>query len=138
MHSLLVSLVILVSITLASADRCGGNCPTNTCIKCPCGTKSNKVDAKTWCAKFTDWNQECCQCIVKKESRGNANAAYYNGARRGYDVGLWQINQHYNWVSCNNGNAPCDLNANLECAKKVWRAGGRSFRQWATASSCGC
>ena len=138
MHSLLTFLFIFGSISLVSADRCGGNCPLNRCPSCPCGTEQKHVDADEWCSKFTEWDQACCRCIVKRESRGNANAVNYNGWKRKFDVGLWQINQYYNWDSCNNGNAPCDLNENLECAKKVWREGGRSFRRWATARACGC
>lgn len=138
MQLLISSLLVLISLSVISADRCGGNCPSNTCKICPCGKNMEDTDIEEWCSKFSEWNQQCCLCIVRRESQGNANAAYYNGPRRGYDVGLWQINQYYNWGSCNNGKAPCDLTANLECAKRVWRAGRNSFRQWATANGCGC
>lgn len=138
MHSLVTLLLVLVSISFVYSDRCGGNCPTNTCLTCPCGREPKYVDVNDWCSKFDKWDQACCRCIVQRESHGNANAVFYNGPSRKYDVGLWQINQYYNWDACNNGEAPCDLNANLECAKKVWRNGGRSFRQWATARGCRC
>lgn len=135
MHSFLI-LFLLVGV--AFAGYCGSNCPSGRCPTCPCGLEKDVIDVKEWCSKFTDWNQACCECIVNKESNGNANAMYYNGRRLGYDVGLWQINQYWNWGSCNKGKAPCDLEANLACATRVWRAGGKSFRQWATATSCGC
>ncbi|CAF1044087.1 unnamed protein product [Rotaria sordida] len=135
MHSFLV---LFVLVGVAIADKCGSNCPSGKCPSCPCGSTRRMLDSATWCSKFTGWNQACCRCIVSKESGGNANAINYNGAKFGYDVGLWQINQYYNWRSCNRGNAPCDPNANLECAKQVWRAGGNSFKQWSTAKLCGC
>ena len=84
------------------------------------------------------WNQAHCQCIMSKESGGNANAVNQNGAGGSYDVGLWQVNS-MNWASCNGtqkmniillnisrknilnfcisigGKAPCDPTQNLNC-----------------------
>lgn len=70
------------------------------------------------------------------ESSGNANALNYN-TDSSTDVGLWQINT-VNWGQCNGGNAPCDLNANLNCAIKVYGWGGNTWRLWSTAAGCGC
>ncbi len=53
------------------------------------------------------------------------------------DVGLWQIDS-VNWGQCNNGQAPCDINANLECAKKIWGWAGNNWSLWSTCSACGC
>jgi hypothetical protein len=130
---------ILLSLSLfALANTCGGNCPTNYCPSCPCGTKPSYQNIAYWCAKFSGWDQACCQCIVSHESGGNANAANYNlYTDSTFDVGLWQINL-VNWGVCNNGNPPCDLNANLQCAIDVWRWGGNSFHYWTTAAACGC
>ncbi|CAF3657283.1 unnamed protein product [Rotaria sp. Silwood1] len=135
LSALLFSLLI---IGYCSASKCGSNCPSNKCPSCPCGTTTNFQDIATWCAKFSDWDQACCRCIVKEESNGNANAAYYNSAKLGFDVGLWQINEYWNWKTCSGGKAPCDPKINLECAKKVWREAGKSFRRWSTAAKCGC
>jgi hypothetical protein len=128
---------ILLSLVLfALANTCGGNCPSNDCPGCPCGTTPSYQNIAYWCSQFSGWNQGCCQCIVSHESGGNANAANYN-TDSSYDVGLWQINS-VNWGQCNGGNMPCNLNQNLQCAIAVWGWGGNSFRLWSTAAGCGC
>lgn len=94
------------------------------------------VDVTAMCAKYTGWNQKCCQCIVSKESRGNANAQNRN-ENGSDDVGLWQINT-LNWEKCNGGKAPCDPTDNLNCAKKVYGWGGNSWKLWAKTTLAGC
>jgi len=137
---LFVCVLFSVIVSLASADRCGGNCPSNDCPagKCMCGTSPNHVDTTSWCSKFTGWSQGCCKCIAEHESGGNANAENYNPGGGTYDIGLWQIN-NANWGkgSCPAG-APCDPNRNLACAKQVWSWGGDTWRLWSTCSVCGC
>ena len=115
---------------------CGGDCPSGDCPSCPCGTAVNQQDVATWCAKWGGWDQGCCQCIMSHESGGNANAANYNTDAT-FDVGLWQINQ-INWNNCAGGNAPCDPNANLQCAIDIYQGGGNSFQEWSTCTECGC
>jgi hypothetical protein len=127
-------LLLLVILSVAFAETCGGNCPGGKCPNCPCGTNKRMEDISTWCAKHS-WNQACCKCIVSHESGGNANSMNYN-TNGSFDVGLWQINK-VNW-SCNGGNAPCDPTANLNCAIKVYAAAGNSWRPWSTHSGCGC
>ena len=63
---------------------------------------------------------------------------YNPGSNPSYDVGLWQIND-FNWGSggCGAG-APCDPTANLNCAIQVYKWGGNTWKNWATASGCGC
>ena len=136
--SLLV-IIFLCSIAVSVADKCSGNCPSGSCSNCYCGTKTNFQSAATWCSKYKEWDQKCCQCIVQAESKGNANAVNYNAnaGNGSYDVGLFQINS-FNWKACNGGVAPCDVNDNLQCAIKVWKWGGKTFKKWATASRCGC
>ena len=131
------SSVIFLSILVISVlgITCGGNCPSNDCVSCPCGTTPSPQNINYWCSQYS-WSQSCCQCIVNHESGGNANALNYN-VDNSYDVGLFQINQ-VNWGQCNGGNTPCDLNANLQCAIDVWQWGGNSFRYWSTAAGCGC
>jgi hypothetical protein len=76
---------------------------------------------------------------VSHESGGNGNAVNYNAGQSSsylWDVGLWQINS-YNWNSCSGGAAPCSLNTNLECAKKVFQWGGNTFKLWSTCGACG-
>ncbi len=65
------------------------------------------------------WNQANCECIMNAESGGNAYAVNQNSGGS-FDVGLWQIND-MNWSSCSGGSAPCDPNANLACAIKVYQ-----------------
>eukprot|EP01113_Clastostelium_recurvatum_P037146 TRINITY_DN53_c1_g1_i1.p1 TRINITY_DN53_c1_g1~~TRINITY_DN53_c1_g1_i1.p1 ORF type:complete len:153 (+),score=29.53 TRINITY_DN53_c1_g1_i1:22-480(+) len=127
-------------MTIANAtsplNTCGGNCPSNDCPGCPCGTTRSVQDPVAMCAKYSGWNQACCQCIVRHESGGNANAANYN-SNASYDVGVWQVNT-VNWNSCSGGRAPCDIETNLQCAIKVWQWGGNSFKLWSTCGGCGC
>ena len=127
--------IIAMSISMSTANTCGGNCPGNACTTCLCGTTANQQNIATWCAKYS-WSQSCCQCIVQKESAGNANAQNHN-SNGSDDIGLWQIND-FNWGQCNNGNAPCDPTQNLNCAIKVYQWGGNTWKNWATASACGC
>jgi len=119
----------------STSSTCGGNCPGG-CNECPCGTSKNSQSISTWCAKYSGWDQNNCQCIMKAESGGNANAAGEN-TDGSYDVGLWQIND-YNWNSCSGGKAPCDPSTNLNCAKKVYAWGGNTWKLWSTCSKCGC
>lgn len=131
----LIAFVLLGLLAVAFAGNCGGNCPGGKCPSCPCGNSRRNEDAASWCAKFSGWNQACCKCIIGRESGGNANAMNFN-TNGSFDVGLWQINK-VNWGACG-GNAPCNTDANFQCAKKVWEWGGRTFRLWSTAKACGC
>jgi len=136
MKSVIIALIIALFAVSSLAGTCGVNCPGGKCPSCPCGNTPNPQSASAWCSKYSSWNQSCCQCIIKHESGGNANAMNYN-TNGSFDVGLWQINQ-VNWGSCSGGKAPCDPNTNLNCAIKVWQWGGNSFRLWSTAKGCGC
>lgn len=118
-----------------SSTTCGGNCPGG-CSTCPCGSTSSAQTISTMCAKYSSWNQANCQCIMKYESAGNANAVNQNTGGS-YDVGLWQIND-YNWNSCSSGAAPCSITANLNCAIAVYNWGGKTWKNWSTCSKCGC
>jgi hypothetical protein len=117
-------------------ETCGGNCPSGTCTSCPCGSTKLSYDIATECAKYSAWNQACCKCIVSHESGGNAHAVYQNTGGS-HDVGFWQVNS-MNWASCNGGKAPCDIDANRACAEKVWAWGGKTWKLWSTAKTCGC
>ncbi len=132
----------------------GNNCPGG-CASCPCGTSSSSQSVSSWCSKYTGWKQASCECIMKAESGGNANAVNQNSGGS-YDVGLWQIND-MNWASCSGGAAPCDPSTNLNCgksqnrflhsfcihydaifaAKKVFGWGGNTWKLWSTCSKCG-
>lgn len=143
--SLAILSVILAAVSASTNNEtlalgsttCGGNCPGG-CDSCPCGETKDPEDAVTWCAKYSGWSQSQCQCIVKHESGGNGHAVNQNTGSASYkwDVGLWQVNS-FNWDSCNSGKAPCDNNANLNCAIKVWQWGGNSFKLWSTCGACG-
>mmetsp|Transcript_5185 Transcript_5185/g.11602 ORF Transcript_5185/g.11602 Transcript_5185/m.11602 type:complete len:151 (+) Transcript_5185:31-483(+) len=125
------------SETTATAELggdCGGNCPGG-CDSCPCGSSPNYQSISQWCAQFSEWDQDQCQCIVSHESGGNANAINEN-SNGSYDVGMWQVNSQ-NWASCSGGSAPCDPSTNLQCAIDVWRWGGNTFKLWSTCSYCG-
>ena len=138
------SLLFVVSVAVAVASEvndfnatsstCGGNCPGG-CASCPCGSSSNSQSVSSWCSKYSGWKQSSCECIMKAESGGNANAVNQNSGGS-YDVGLWQIND-MNWASCSGGKAPCDPSTNLNCAKKVFGWGGNTWKLWATCSKCG-
>jgi len=128
--------LFFIAFVVIDANTCGGNCPSGDCATCPCGTTPNQQPIATWCAKFSSWDQSCCQCIMRAESSGNANAVQENSGGS-YDVGLWQIDT-INWSSCSSGTAPCDPATNLQCAITVWKNGGNTFREWATCGKCGC
>ena len=40
---------------------------------------------------FPGWDEKCCECVVRKESKGDANAAVKRHDGK-VEVGLWQIN----------------------------------------------
>lgn len=91
-----------------------------------------------WCqkgARDVGWNVNSCKCIVSKESSGNNKDCLLN-TNGSTDVGLWQINS-INWKDCNNGKAPCTVAQNYECAKKVFKWGGNTWKYWATCGACG-
>ena len=128
---------VLLSLLCVSilTDTCGGNCPSSKCPTCVCGLNKSPQDISAMCSKYT-WSQSCCQCIVAHESGGNAHALNYN-ANGSYDVGLWQIN-NVDWGQCSEGKAPCDPQANLNCAVKVYQWGGNTWKLWSTHTACGC
>ena len=131
-----MKLVIFLALAICiMANSCGGNCPSGGCPSCLCGTTTSPQSISFWCSKYT-WNQSCCQCVMNKESGGNANALNYN-TNGSYDVGLWQINQ-MNWGQCNGGSVPCDPTKNLNCAIDVYKWGGNTFKLWSTGAGCGC
>ena len=128
---------IAVGIALVTAgSTCGGNCPSGTCTTCHCGTTKSPVDIAAACSRYTGWSQSCCQCIANAESGGNSHAQLHN-TNGSDDVGLWQINSS-NWAQCSGGAAPCSVDANLACAKKVWAWGGNTWKYWSTCGKCGC
>lgn len=131
-----ILVVMAFCAALAYAGTCGGNCPSGRCTSCKCPATPKHVDIASACSKFSGWNQKCCQCIISHESGGNQYAQLEN-TNGSNDVGLWQVNS-MNWASCNGGRAPCDLNENLQCAKKVFAWGGNTFKLWSTCGACGC
>eukprot|EP00742_Colponemidia_sp_Colp-10_P014478 GILJ01016450.1.p1 GENE.GILJ01016450.1~~GILJ01016450.1.p1 ORF type:complete len:142 (-),score=19.28 GILJ01016450.1:217-642(-) len=130
------SVIALAAATALAQDTCGGNCPSGDCPSCPCGTSPNYVDPGSACSGYSGWSQACCECIMNAESSGNANAANYN-SNGSFDVGAWQIND-VNWNDCAGGNAPCDINTNMNCAVDVWNWGGQTWSLWSTCGGCGC
>ena len=132
-----IFLILACGFALATAgSTCGGNCPSGTCTTCHCGTTPSQADIAAACARYTGWSQSCCQCIARAESGGNSHAQLHN-TNGSDDVGLWQVNS-VNWGQCNGGAAPCTVDANLACAKKVWVWGGNSWKYWSTCGKCGC
>jgi hypothetical protein len=126
---------IAAVIGLGMANTCGGNCPNNDCPSCPCGDTVTYIDIAQLCARYSEWNQKCCQCIVYHESNGDINNVNYNTDGT-YDVGVFQINQ-VNWA-CNGGEKPCAVDPNLKCAIEIWRESGGNFHQWSTSHEyCG-
>jgi hypothetical protein len=106
-----VFLMAIILFRIVGANTCGGNCPTNDCVDCPCGTKVHKVNAGKYCNIYSKWSQTCCLCIASHESGDNANAVNHN-TNDSDDVGLFQINS-VNWPSCSSGAAPCNVDVNL-------------------------
>ncbi|CDW84019.1 UNKNOWN [Stylonychia lemnae] len=130
-----IAVLLALGLALVMADNCGGNCPSGNCKQCICPAPTY-TDIAAACARWSGWSQSCCECIVKHESGGNTHAQLWDSDGSN-DIGLWQINS-VNWGQCNGGNAPCDVNSNFECAKKIFGWGGNSWRLWSTCSACGC
>jgi hypothetical protein len=42
---------------------------------------------------FPGWDEKCCACIARRESKGNANAETKR-EDGSVDIGLWQINEN--------------------------------------------
>lgn len=101
-----------------------------------CGSSPAYVDIATACSRYSGWSQDCCQCIVRRESGGNLHACNLNVGGT-IDAGLWQINSN-NWIACNGGSPPCDIQNNLNCAIKVFNWGSSTWRFWSTCGACGC
>jgi len=125
--------VFLTLVSLAHTDTCGGNCPSDSCSTCLCGTDVSYQDATAWCNQFDGWDQQCCECIVEYGSLNNSNSVD-NVAGIDY-VGLWQI-PNTDW-DCASGNPPCDVNVNLQCAIKLWQQTD-TFTSWLSCGICGC
>ena len=127
-------LLITTVMSVSGITTCGGNCPGG-CNSCPCGSTRRELPSSSWCSMYSGWDQSSCECIMRHESRGNANAINMNSGGS-YDVGLWQINS-FNWPHCSNGKAPCSPSANLACAIKVFKWGRNTWKFWATCGKCG-
>ena len=52
-YYLVFFLVLAVIIPSIMANNCGGNCPSNRCPSCPCGTAKNMVDINAQCARHS-------------------------------------------------------------------------------------
>jgi hypothetical protein len=74
--------------------------------------------------------------LARTHTGGNSHACGVNTDGT-HDVGLWQINTR-NWNACNGGKPPCDMAANLACAKAVWGWGKNTWKYWSTCGKCGC
>ena len=134
-----IILVLFLYAICSSADLCGTNCPSGNCESCFCGDTPSFINITKWCEKYNQWDQKCCECILKSESNGNVNALFVipatNKTNSTSKLGLWQIDQT-DWNLCSDG-PPCDPTINLLCATEVWKQ-SRSFNSWSSASSCGC
>ena len=80
-------ILLLFVIVLVHSNTCGGNCPSNTCGDCLCGTKIEKISSSN-CSRYA-WNQNCCKCIVSKISGWNKR--YMSKAFDFLEVGLFGI-----------------------------------------------
>lgn len=71
MFKIEVCIVLALLISFCMPSTCGGNCPSNTCTSCPCGTTvEHTVNVKEKCHRY-NWNTNCCYCISTKRS-GNS------------------------------------------------------------------
>ena len=43
-------LVVGLLVAIAYANSCGGNCPSNSCSTCECGTSTDYVDIASHCS----------------------------------------------------------------------------------------
>ena len=144
MKSLTFALCAVLLLASASAQfldtdkTCGGNCKWEDCDSCVCGDKPNSVNVTEICASVGVWDQKCCECIINTSSNGNSNSIL-DGHDGTFDVGLFHINT-YNWAKCNAGNAPCDVDTNVGCAKMLYEYANNTWINWVAAgpSFCDC
>jgi hypothetical protein len=71
MEKSFVLCLLLVWITVAT--HCGGNCPDDSCMICPCGLQKHQINIEEFCNSYKGWDADCCMCIIKMESGGNAH-----------------------------------------------------------------
>ena len=91
-----ISTLLALGLSVVVANSCGGNCPSNSCSTCYCGTGRESVNIASACSQYSGWSQSACQCIASHESGGNAHAQLHN-TNGSNDVGLWQVNS-MNWA----------------------------------------
>jgi len=53
MKAIITIFVISALLTFAFANTCGGNCPSNRCPSCPCGTSANYVNIAAQCQRHS-------------------------------------------------------------------------------------
>ena len=124
---------VFLLLIVVYASNCGGNCLSRDCSECPCGNIPKKINIEEVCGRH-NWDQRCCKCIVEKSSNGNANAV--NITEKHIEVGVFLIDKMF-WKYCNNGSPPCSVEANLNCAKKIYIWGNR-WHAWNAAKQCNC
>ena len=131
--------------SVAAQNTCGGNCPSGSCPgnHCPCGVEPMQLSTAqvaSFCAQHTGaggWSQSCCECIIQRESIGNAHAVDYEQDYQNFKVGLLQIPDMF-WGKCNNGWPPCSTEATLTCAIENWKLGNGTWALWDyTCPNCG-
>ena len=84
----IVSLIVISCLfVLSLSGTCGGNCPDDSCKICPCGSTPKMIDIETYCKSFSDWDSDCCKCIVERETKGNAHYSQKND--------YWPIGSYY-------------------------------------------
>ena len=134
---LLMMRLLVLSLFIAAiySDTCGGNCPSNRCQTCPCGTQSMVVDVPKLCARH-NWGQACCRCIVVQESGGNLHAMNYAPHWKITYAGVFQIPSN-SW-RCNGDNAPCNADNGLSCAISLYQTAHNTWIPWDSAKGCGC
>lgn len=124
-------LALLLILHISATTTCGGNCPSNTCYSCTCGS-TKKIISPT-CSGYS-WNQNCCKCIISKLSGNNE---HFMTLAFGYlNIGILGIEEK---DYCTTKNNLCGYVDNKACAYKRYVEAGNDWSYWKfEAIACGC
>lgn len=124
-------ILVLLLIFHISSNTCGGNCPSNTCTSCICGT--SKSPSAPDCSKYT-WDRNCCKCISTKVSQNNKH--FMTQAFGFLEIGMFGISED---DYCTSRAYLCNHGDNTACAFEIYIESLKDWSYWDyEATACGC
>jgi hypothetical protein len=122
---------ILCLSKLCESVTCGGNCPSNSCSHCFCGSSQNYVAIDKYCLMSKKWNVNCCKCVFTRLTGGNAHYMWDTDEKYGL-IGMMKIRYPLHSETCGLGSGKdlCDASVNLRCAEKIYEKEGWNHVWW--------